>query len=308
MENLNSLNILKTIFKNWKTFLVTMFIAAVISYAASFLLKEKYKSTSVVYPVNMFQNSEESSTEQLLQYCLSEDVKNKLAKDFNLYERYGIDTVKSKGGKTLFNFMYIESIKVSPTIYESIEIEVKDTDPLFAQKLNFAFIDNTNNLIRETKKHIVRQYLANTKTVIDIQSRELDSLSKAIFKIKSDYNIIDAKNQAKYLSKLISKGSSVNENSQLQIKGIKEKGIDLNILDGRIISTLNSYNQIKQKNDGYLLDVSGDMDFYTYVSKPNLQDKKCFPVRWVIVLVSSISAFFLTLVFFLFKNRSKELI
>ncbi len=308
MDNLNSLNILKTIFKNWKSFLIMMFIAAVISYGASFLLKDKYKSTSVVYPVNMFQNSEESATEQLLQYFLSEDVKNKLAKDFNLYERYDIDTLKSKGGKSLFNFMYAECIKVSPTIYESIEIEVKDTDPLFAQKLNTAFVQNTNTLIRETKKNIVKQYLENAETVINGQTKEIDSLINAIYKIKSDYNILDSKNQTKYLSKLVAKGSPLNEGIQLQIKGIKEKGIVLNVLDGRIIATMNSYNQLKQKKDGYLLDISGEMDYYTFVSKPNLADKRCYPVRWVIVLTSAVSAFFLTLVFFLFKNRSKDLI
>ncbi|MEO6303115.1 MAG: Wzz/FepE/Etk N-terminal domain-containing protein [Bacteroidia bacterium] len=308
MENLNSSNILKIIFKNRKSFFVVMLVAAVVSYGASFLLKEKYKSSAVVYPVNMFQSSEESASEQLLQYFLSEDVKYKLAKEFNLFERYGIDTISSKGGKSLFNFMFIENLKVSPTIYESIEIEVKDQDPAFAQKLNAAFILNTNEFIRESKKKIVKQYLANTKTVIDIQSKELDSLSKAMYKIKSDYNILDAKSQAKYLSKGISKGTVLNDNLQLQIKGIKEKGTELNVLDGRINSTLQSYTQIKVKNNAYLLDISGEMDFYTFVSKPNLQDKKCFPVRWIIVLVSSLSALFMALVYFLYKNRSKELI
>ena len=67
------------------------------------------------------------------------------------------------------------------------------------------------------------------------------------------------------------------------------------------------YLGIGTTSPAYLLDVSGDMDFYVYVSKPNLQDKKCTPIRWVIVMISSLSAFLMTLVFFLYKNRSKEL-
>ncbi|MDP3557872.1 MAG: Wzz/FepE/Etk N-terminal domain-containing protein [Bacteroidota bacterium] len=307
MENLDSLNIIKTIFKHKKVFFLIMLAAAVISYAASFLIKEKFKSNAVVYPVNLFQNSEESASEQLLQYFLSEDVKCQLAKDFNLFARYGVDTLNSKGGKALFDYMFMENVKISPTIYESIEITVKDEDPLFAQKLNAALILNTNNLVKESKRNIVNQYLANTKKVIDIQSHELDSLSKTISKIKEDYNIIDEKDQAKYLSKQLSTGSNLNENAKLQAKGIREKGTELKILDGRIKSTLKSYTKIKIKNDGYLLDVSGEMDFYIYVSKPNLQDKKCSPTRWIIVLVSTLSAFFMTLVFFLYKSRSKEL-
>lgn len=308
MENLNSLSIAQLIIKKWKTFFVIMLFAGALAFAASFLIKEKYKSIAVLYPINLFQNSEESSSEQLLQYFLSEDVKYKLAKDFDLFKRYGVDTMNTKGGKALFNFMFQENITVSPTIYESIEITVKDEDPRFAQKLNKALIFNTNELIRETKRGIVRQYLNNTRRVIDIQSRELDSISDAIQKIKTEYNIIDAKDQAKYLSKQISTGSALNENGQQQAKGLREKGTILKILDGRIKSTLKSYTEIKIKNDTYLLDASGDIDFYTYVSKPDLQDKKCSPVRWIIVVVSAISAFIMALVFFLYKSRSKDLL
>jgi LPS O-antigen subunit length determinant protein (WzzB/FepE family) len=307
MEKFDSLNIIKTIFKNKKVFVLVVIGAAVLSYGASFLIKEKFKSNSVVYPVNLFRNSEESPSEQLLQYFLSEDVKLKIAKDFNLFSRYGVDTLSTKGGKALFDFMYMENVLISPTIYESIDITIKDEDPAFAQKLNAALVLNTNQLIKESKRNIVNQYIANTKKVIDIQSKELDSLSRSILKIKTDYNILDEKDQAKYLSKQLSTGSSLNENAQLTVKGIKEKGTELKVLDGRIKSTLKSYTQIKIKNDAYLLDVSGDMDFYVYVSKPNLQDKKCTPIRWIIVMISSLSAFLMTLVFFLFKNRSKEL-
>jgi LPS O-antigen subunit length determinant protein (WzzB/FepE family) len=307
MENFDSLNIIKTILKNKKIVVLVVAAAAVLSYGASFLIKEKFKSNAVVYPVNLFQNSEESPSEQLLQYFLSEDVKYKLAKEFNLFTRYGVDTLNTKGGRALFDFMFMENVKISPTIYESIDITVKDENPAFAQKLNAALVLITNNLIKETKKNIVNQYLVSTKKVIDIQSKELDSLSQSILKIKSEFNIVDEKNQSKYLSKQLSTGASLNENAQQTVKGIKEKGAELKILDGRIKSTLKSYTQIKIKNDGYLLDVNGDLDFYVYVSKPNLQDRKCSPVRWIIVLVSSLSAFFMTLVFFLYKNRSKEL-
>lgn len=307
MENLNSLNVIKTIIKNLKSIVLIVIVAAIVSFFASFLIKEKYKSNAIVYPVNLYQNSEESPSEQLLQYFLSDDIKYKLAKDFNLFSRYGIDTINSKGGKALFDYMYIENIKVSPTIYESIEIIVKDEDPVFAQKLNAALISNTNEFVKEKKKNIVNQYLVNTQNVIDIQKREVDSLSNAFVKIKTDYNIVDETYQAKYLSKQITSNANLNENSKLTVKGIKEKGMDLRVLNGRINSVLNSYSQIKVKRDNYLLDANGNIDFCIYVSKPNLQDKKCYPVRWIIVLVSSLSSLLLSVAFFLFKNRAKEI-
>ena len=79
MNDFKTQNIIKLFIKNYKLIVVVIFIAAITSYLATFLLKEKFKSVAVVYPVNVYQNSEESSTEQLIQYLLSDEVKQKLS-------------------------------------------------------------------------------------------------------------------------------------------------------------------------------------------------------------------------------------
>ncbi|MGZ4042114.1 MAG: Wzz/FepE/Etk N-terminal domain-containing protein, partial [Bacteroidia bacterium] len=244
MDKLNSMNIIEIIFKKIKTLAVVAFVAAVIAFGFSFLLKEKYKSTAVVYPVNMYQNSEESNSEQLLQYLLSEDVKNDLAKEFKLYERYGIDTISKKGGKALFSYVYGENFSISPTLYESIEISVKDEDPEMAKKLNDRLIVLTNQLIQRNKLHVIRQYLENANSVIKYSDKELDSLDQKVRKIKSEYNIIDEKQQAKYLSKEMLK-NNLSEINQKQAQGLKEKGEELRILKGKVKSTLGAYTELK---------------------------------------------------------------
>ena len=288
MNNFNTQFILKLISKNFILLIIVFFAAAVISFFASFLLKEKFKSVSVVYPVNVFQNSEESSTEQLMQYLLSDVVKQKLAKDFKLYEHYGIDTTKIKGGKALFDFVYSENFKISPTLYESIEITVKDESPILTYQLNLALINNTNNFIKESKLKIVKQYFSNSQYVLKSQNRELDSLNTVIKKYKSDNNIQD----------------NSEDKADENIKFKKEKNNDVKIVNGKIKATLKSYEKTKIRNDTYLLDVNSNNDYITVVSQPNLPDKRCYPVRWVIMLTSSISALFLVLILLLIKNRN----
>jgi LPS O-antigen subunit length determinant protein (WzzB/FepE family) len=305
MDSFNSLGVMKVITKNTRTLLVFVFIAAVASFGLSFLLKEKYKSTAVVYPVNMYQNSEESNSEQLLQYLLSEEVKDQLAKEFNLYSRYGIDTLE-KGGRALFNYMYQENFNISPTLYESIEISVKDEDPAMARKLNSRLIVLTNELIQKNKLSVVNQYLRNAKKVLQASDSELDSLDNQIKKIKSEYNIVDEVNQAKYISKELAKGGSVPENVMKQSVGLKEKASELRILKGKIRSTLVSYGEMKVQYDKYLMDAQGNIDFILYVSKPSLPDKRCYPVRWVIVLVSSMSVLLLGMIVTLIRHRLKN--
>ncbi|MCE3227480.1 MAG: hypothetical protein K0S32_2031 [Bacteroidetes bacterium] len=305
MEGFNSIGVMKVITKNTKTLLVFVFIAAVASFGLSFLLRDKYKSTAVVYPVNMYQNSEESNSEQLLQYLLSEEVKNKLASEFNLYQRYGIDTLE-KGGRALFSYMYQENFNISPTLYESIEISVKDEDPAMAKKLNARLIVLTNKLIQENKLAVINQYLNNAKKVLKASDDELDSLDGRIKKIKTEYNIVDEVNQAKYISKEMAKGGNFSENVQKQTEGLKLKGSELRILRGKIKSTLGSYTEMKVQYDKYLMDAQGNIDFILYVSKPSLPDKRCYPVRWIIVLVSSMSVLLLGVIVTIIRNRLKH--
>jgi capsule polysaccharide export protein KpsE/RkpR len=253
----------------------------------------------------MYQNSDESNSEQLLQYLLSEDVKNQLAFEFNLYKHYGVDTVNEKGGRALFNYAFRENVAVSPTLYESIEISVKDQSPVLAQQINQRLIELTNELIKANKKKIVRQYLEKANYVLKRADHELDSINERIVDIKRRYNIIDEKYQGKYVSREIVKGKSTAELTK-QSEGLRDKISELRILQEKAKSMMKSYAEMKQVHDKYLLDAQGEIDFVLYVSRPDLPDKRCYPVRWIIVLASTVSALMLAVVIILIRYRSRN--
>ena len=46
------------------------------------------------------------------------------------------------------------------------------------------------------------------------------------------------------------------------------------------------------------------MKFIDEVSQPTLPDKKCFPIRWLIVTVSTLATFVLAALFFVISNKS----
>jgi uncharacterized protein involved in exopolysaccharide biosynthesis len=303
MDNLNSVSILKLILKNIKTLLVVVVVTGGLAFLATFAIKERFKSVAVVYPINMYETSEESTTEQLLQYFYSEDVKNALAKEFNLYGRYGIDTLNETGGKALFNYMYAEYFKFSPSLYESIELSVTDTDPKMAQKLNDALIKHTNLLIRENKQFTQREYVVNAMSIIRSEEKELDSLSKEIKRIREEYNFVDEESQAKQLGKELAKGAKLSEDLQKQVKGLRERGSDITVLKGRIRTTLKAMVDIKEQSYKYLLDSQGKVNFVLFVSKPSLPDKRSYPIRSVIVLITVLSVSFFTVVILLVRNR-----
>jgi hypothetical protein len=55
------------------------------------VITPKYKSTAIVYPTNLFEYSKESTTEQMFQILLSNDIKFKMLNAFNLDKHYNLD-------------------------------------------------------------------------------------------------------------------------------------------------------------------------------------------------------------------------
>ncbi|HWY09871.1 MAG TPA: Wzz/FepE/Etk N-terminal domain-containing protein [Bacteroidia bacterium] len=303
MENFNTKEIIAIVLKNKKSIIIVTIIAAIASTVVSYMLKPKFKSFAVVYPVNLSPSSEESNTEQLLQYFNSEEVKNNLAKKFNLFEHYEVDTT-SKGSQSLFDLYYKGNVSISPTLYESIEITVKDESPVMARDIVQGIIDETNILIKNLKKERLIEYINNSSKIIVYENRLVDSINVKINDLRTQYNIIDVKSQAKYLSKKIIDGKPLNESEKNLFDGLRNKNVELEKLWNASSGQMKSLADFKWQMDKYLFDYYSDMSYTNIVSKPTLPDKKFFPVRWLIVSISTLSVFALAALFFILSNKS----
>ncbi len=212
MDNFKTADILKVLLPHWKKLAMVTVLAIIVGFVISspMVIKPLYKSYAVVYPVNLTPNSEESNTEQLLQWFNSEEVKNVVAKKFNLYKHYDIDTLGEKHD-TYFNLRYKELVSINSTLYESIEISVKDEDPYLAKQIVQAIIDATNDLILGAKKEILKEYIFNYESELKASTLSMDSIKTVVNDIKKEFNIIDEKSQAKYISKELASSSKLLE-------------------------------------------------------------------------------------------------
>ncbi|HWY37808.1 MAG TPA: Wzz/FepE/Etk N-terminal domain-containing protein, partial [Bacteroidia bacterium] len=86
--------ILKKLFRRRKHLAVITVATAVMAYLACFFITPVFKSTAVVYPANLGLYSEESQTEQLLQYMNSNEIRLYLLRKYNLGAHYKLDTTK----------------------------------------------------------------------------------------------------------------------------------------------------------------------------------------------------------------------
>ncbi len=303
MENFNTKEIIAIVLKNKKSIIIVTIIAALASTVVSFMLKPKFKSMAVVYPVNLSPSSEESNTEQLLQFFYSEEVKNRVAEKNDLFKHYAVDP-STGGAKSLFDFYFKSNISISPTLYESIEIVVKDESPEVAQKVAQSMIDETNKFIMETKRERLSEYLHNSFSAIKRESKDIDSINYQINELRNKYDIIDVASQAKYLTKKLYSDKQLSESNKITYEGLKTKNVELNKLWSIFTGQAKTYSDFIDQKDRYLFDYNSEISFTNVVSKPTLPDKKFFPVRWLIVSISTLSAFALAALFFILSNNS----
>ncbi len=271
----------------WKIAII-IFAVAAITGASTYLITPLYKSVSVVAPVNLYPTSDESTTEQLIQYFTSSDVKMALAQKYKLFEYWGIDTITDKNGRALFDYYYKDYISISPTMLESVEIIVKDHDRFKAQEINGGILALTNDHIKNNKKYVLYQYIHNAGKTIKMQNQSIDSL---IGVAKRDDVYIDANGDEKSVKNENGKGSK-------KVKKLKQKEYS-----EKVKGLAKSYSRIVYKRDKFYMDYAGDLTFFSIISHPTLTDKRAYPVRSMFIIVACLSTFLMCIVIILIRYR-----
>lgn len=307
MENFKTDDLLKTLLPHWKKLLTVTIIATVVGFIISspYVIKPLYKSYAVVYPVNLSPSSEESNTEQLLQWFNSEEVKKVVAEKFDLYKHYKIDTANEKH-QTYFNLRYKELVSINATLYESIEISVKDQSPVMAKKIVQGIIDATNDLILSVKKERLEEYIVNNEKELENSRENIDSLKSLINSIRKEYNIVDFQYQSKYISKELTKNPNLSEINAKTAEGLKIQRTELEKLRDIMGSQITIYNYFRTQLANYHLEHDHKISYTNVVSKPTLPDSKCYPIRSLIVAIIALSSLVIASIVIIFLNSKKQ--
>ncbi len=308
---LNSVEILKAVIR-WKWHLL---VIALISTAASIIfsgpsfIKPRFKSFAIIYPSNLIAYSTESPTEQMLQMLQSSDVRKQVIMDFNLVNHYEIDSVKNTHALSEVLKMYEENVNINKTEYESVQIEVWDTDPLVAASMVDSIIHLGDMKIRSMQREKAHEVLVISKTQLDLKKVEMDAMEDTLKKYSAQYGLLDFKIQAKEFSRgyvnALSSGRGVSE-SKTMLKTLAEQGNVFNSVSENIYRIRGTYNDLKVVYDIALRDVTKELSYANEVTHPILPDKKSYPIRWLIVVISvgaSLFIAFLVLLLFSSKNR-----
>lgn len=316
-----SQNLLVFIWKKRIPILIVTVVAMIASVVISLLMTPMFRSTAIVFPTatstvsfseqrnakaSSMDFGEEEQAEQLLQILQSSRIRDRVVGKFDLLNHYEIasnDPNKNyKLGKE-----YSSHIQFSRTRYGSIKIDVLDRDSLLAADI----ANNIINLIDEVKNEMIKE---RTVPAFEINKRkkdqletelanilhEMDSLSKlGVVSIEGRANLFSAYNESKNTEDRKFFKEQIDQNL---IHGARFDGLE-NLRDEKIV-------KLTKFEDSYEQSESDANALFTHkfvVEPAVVADKKDKPKRMIIVLLSTMGAFFFIIFALLVKERFAEL-
>ncbi|OQX79303.1 MAG: hypothetical protein B6D61_03765 [Bacteroidetes bacterium 4484_249] len=312
------INILK-LFNKWKIHLAVITIIAIVLaaiFSGPFFITPKFKSEAVVYPANISSYSDESETEQMLQIFQSNDIRDSVIKKFNLAEHYEIDS-SYKYFYTTMIYEYSQNVRISKTPYEGVNIEVLDTDPQIACDMVNSMINFYDKKVRDLHEKKFGEVVRMYERAIAKKESYLDSLENKFFELSTEYGLLDYTSQSREIARGYlrtidgSASSNINSKEVLRLKeNIEKKGGEFILIQTLLEEEALKYADLKWDYELAYMDYDRQFSYTNSITQPFPADKKAYPVRWLIVVISALASFFLSFIVILiienYKGMSKS--
>lgn len=246
---------------------------------------------------------EESTTEQLLQLLQSVAVRDCVLNKLHLAQHYKIDDSYPLG-KSYVLAEWSENVTIGKTDLESAEIKVLDTDPDTACVIVNEIVNQANLLARTLQRKSSAELIVMYKKQLNDIKNNINSMDSAIKILRTDYGITEFDAQVKEVTRgyLKTAGSSSNVEKMKDVEAVKlmrnfqEKGGEYLTLKNLINAQKTFYFKKLEEYNLVRTDMDKMLTYSNLVSKPSPANKKSYPVRWMIVLISAISSIFFALI------------
>ena len=302
--------VLKVIWK-WKIHLLIVGAAAIILaaiFSSPFFITPKFKSFGRLYPTNIETYSQESESEQMLEILNSFDIKRRMVETFNLAERYDVK-LDDPYYRTKILKKYDEYVDCKKTEYESVEIAVLDIDPQAASDMVDSIISFYNQKVYSVRSKKYHELAETYKRDYEEKVAQVDSLNSKMEVLREDYGLLSYEIQSEqtsmgYMTALADGASkaSIDEIKKV-MKNLSDKGGEFFMMEKEMQGLLVMRDTLRKRYDKALSSATRKASYSALVEEPFPADKKTYPVRWLIVLVSLVASEFLALVVVFFMEK-----
>jgi len=311
-ENFNITNMIIFLYTKRKPILIITIFAAIASIIISLVIENEFKSTVVIYPAStssvskalltdmsrapkdILKFGEEEETEQLMQILHSDEIKAKIIIKYQLMQHYRIN-LNDKYSKTKLLKEYDSKISFKKTQYQAIEITVYDTDNEMAANIAndiTIILDSVYNRVQKERAFMALEIIENQFQL----EKEYISLLEDSLSVLRSLGVFDYQIQAKSYTEAHTK--AIETGNVHKAKLLQEK-LDILALYGSSYNSLSQLHKkeieqlslLKSKYEEAKVDAYQNLPHKYIVNPAQVSEKKSKPVRWIIVVFSTISAF-----------------
>jgi uncharacterized protein involved in exopolysaccharide biosynthesis len=313
--NFNAVNLIQYLWKRKIPIIVVTFVAALaaVIFSGPAFIQPKFKSNVVLFPIStnsvskalltqnnspkqdVMQFGEEAEAEQLLQILNSNQIRNSIIKKYNLFKHYDIGA-DAKYPRTLLNKEFDSNIKFRRTENMAVEISVMDANPdtaaLIANEIA-ALLDSVKiGMQKQRAMKGFRIVEAEYLSLLAEMKKKEDSLTLLRKKGVHDYET-----QAEMINRQMAIEIAKNPNSAA-VRALKAQLDTLAVYAGPYVSIRDGLEyekkhltEIKAKYDEAKVDAFEELPQTFKLDPAFPAEKKSYPVRWLIVVVSTLGAF-----------------
>lgn len=314
-EQFDSTNLLVFLLKWKKQLIIVCGAAAVLSAVVSFIIPEKFESTYVFFPAysssiskgvmtedagaknDIVQFGEEEQAEQMLQILNSEKIRDSIIRKYDLMNHYEIEEGE-KFKQTKLIKTWEDNVSYKRTEFQSIEIRVLDTDKQMAANI----ANDIASLLDVAKNAMIHDRALQALKVIEKEYEKMEARMRAsddTLRMLGEKGIANAEKQTEMLSQeyyqALAKG---NKTASGQLKQMLDTLGKYGPLQERLIDQrefeLERLLLLRAKYEELKVDASQNVTHKFTVNQAWASEKKAYPIRWLIVVVSVIATFVLS--------------
>lgn len=310
-------NIVYFLVRWWKKIMLVTLAGAAISVVVALLLPPKFMAQAVIFPTSngSFAGAylseitskdkaqdplafgEEEHAEQLLQILQSDFVRGSVIRKFKLMEHYEINP-SSKGAELKLAKQYESNVKVKRNQYSAIEVTVLDKNPQFAADIANAVVAFADTAKREMLRsysarafHDMESYLQEKEAYIQVIKDSLNALGEK--------GIISPDEQVKGLMEQAAIAASHNDQHTLnyidaRIKSIGALSGDYFRYNRLMVEEAQKMADLRKKYEQAGANMKTEIAASFEVNRAYPPGDRAFPVRWLIVVASTLATFVTT--------------
>ena len=305
-----------------KPILIILAVAALcaVIFSAPYFITPLYKSTTVIYPTSsnsiskvlisttyqsekdIMNIGEDEQTEQMLQVLNSNRVRDKVISRFNLMEHYNIKG-NSKYPITKLNKLYDARIKFRRTEYNAVKITVLDADAALSARIANEIAEIFDSTMNQMQKEVAIE-------AFRIVEQEYNTLEDSLNTLRR-LGVFDYESQVEMLSQQMAvelgRGNTQGINNiQKQLDVLAEYGGASYAINERLDNDRLQLSLVKSKYEEAKVDATEFIPHKFVVTSAFQAERKSYPVRWIILVVTVLSTFLLLIFCIVVYDRSKD--